>query len=173
MKAAVFREFSKDPTKVVNIEDIDMPKLKPNEVMIKNEAAAYNYNDLWAIWGEPIKVPTPHISGSDVAGTVVEAGEEQEGATRQRGGDPCLRGVMRGGVDPGEPDRQVGEADLVLESARLPADRSGGVPGEDGVERRGDHTGPAQPDVEDPAESLLVKGSRGIRTGRVPADQGE
>ena len=76
MKAAVFREFSKDPTKVVNIEDIDMPKLKSNEVMIKNESAAYNYNDLWAIWGEPIKVPTPHISGSDVAGTVVEVGDD-------------------------------------------------------------------------------------------------
>ncbi|MFL6328375.1 MAG: zinc-binding dehydrogenase [Nitrososphaeraceae archaeon] len=76
MKAAVFREFSKDPTKVVNIEDIDMPKLKSNEVMIKAEAAAYNYNDLWAIWGDPIKVPTPHISGSDVAGTVVDVGED-------------------------------------------------------------------------------------------------
>ncbi|MFL6362157.1 MAG: zinc-binding dehydrogenase [Nitrososphaeraceae archaeon] len=76
MKAAVFREFSKDPTKVVNIEDIDMPKLKSNEVMIKAEEAAYNYNDLWAIWGDPIKVPTPHISGSDVAGTVVEVGED-------------------------------------------------------------------------------------------------
>ena len=76
MKAAVFREFSKDPTKVVNIEDIDMPKLKSNEVMIKAEAAAYNYNDLWAIWGDPIKVPVPHISGSDVAGTVVEVGED-------------------------------------------------------------------------------------------------
>ena len=34
MKAAVFREYSKDPTKVVKIEDIDMPKLKPDEVMI-------------------------------------------------------------------------------------------------------------------------------------------
>jgi NADPH:quinone reductase-like Zn-dependent oxidoreductase len=76
MKAAVFHEFSKDPTRVVKIEDIDMPKLKPNEVMIKVEAAAYNYNDLWAIWGEPIKVPTPHISGSDVGGTVVEVGED-------------------------------------------------------------------------------------------------
>ena len=47
MKAAVFREYSKDPTKVIKIEDIDVPKIKPNEVMIKVEAAAYNYNDLW------------------------------------------------------------------------------------------------------------------------------
>jgi alcohol dehydrogenase len=76
MKAAVFREYNKDPTKVVKIEDIDMPKLKPNEVMIKVESAAYNYNDLWAIWGEPLKVPIPHISGSDVAGTIVETGED-------------------------------------------------------------------------------------------------
>lgn len=76
MKAAVFREYNKDPTKVVKLEDIDMPKLKPNEVMIKVESAAYNYNDLWAIWGEPLKVPLPHISGSDVAGTIVEVGED-------------------------------------------------------------------------------------------------
>lgn len=76
MKAAVFREYNKDATKVIKIEDIDMPKLRPNEVMIKVELAAYNYNDLWAIWGEPVKTPLPHISGSDVAGNVVEVGEE-------------------------------------------------------------------------------------------------
>ena len=39
MKAAVYREYNKDPTKVINIEDVDMPKLKPNEVMIKIEAS--------------------------------------------------------------------------------------------------------------------------------------
>ncbi|MDW0176704.1 MAG: alcohol dehydrogenase catalytic domain-containing protein, partial [Nitrososphaeraceae archaeon] len=76
MKAAVFREYSQDPPKVVKIDDVDTPKIKPNEVMIKVEAAGYNYNDLWAIWGDPVKVPLPHISGSDVAGTVVEAGNE-------------------------------------------------------------------------------------------------
>jgi alcohol dehydrogenase len=76
MKAAVFREYNKDPTKVVKIEDIDVPKIKSNEVLIKVESAAYNYNDLWAIWGDPVKTPLPHISGSDVAGTVVEMGEE-------------------------------------------------------------------------------------------------
>lgn len=76
MKAAVFREYSKDPRQVVKIEDIDLPKIKPNEVMFKVEAAAYNYNDLWAIWGDPIKTPLPHISGSDAAGTVVEVGAD-------------------------------------------------------------------------------------------------
>jgi NADPH:quinone reductase-like Zn-dependent oxidoreductase len=76
LRAAVYREHSKDPRQVVKIEEIDVPKLKPNEVLIKVEAAAYNYNDLWGIWGEPIKIPMPHISGSDAAGTVVEVGED-------------------------------------------------------------------------------------------------
>ena len=84
MKAAVFREYNKDPTQVVKIEDIDTPKLKPNEVMIKVESASYNYNDLWAIWGDPVKTPLPHISGSDVAGPVVEVGED---VTKFRTGD--------------------------------------------------------------------------------------
>ena len=79
MKAAVYREHHKDPKKVVKIEDIDTPKPKADEVLIKVEAAAYNYNDLWGIWGEPIKIPMPHISGSDIAGTVVELGENVTG----------------------------------------------------------------------------------------------
>jgi len=74
MKAAVFSEYSKDPAKVVKITDIDPPKLKSNEVMIKVESAAFNYNDLWAVWGEPIKIPLPHISGTDIAGTVTDIG---------------------------------------------------------------------------------------------------
>ena len=72
---AVYREHSKDPRQVVKIEDIDMPKPKSNGVLIKVEAASYNYNDLWGIWGEPIKIPMPHVSGSDAAGRVVEVGE--------------------------------------------------------------------------------------------------
>jgi alcohol dehydrogenase len=79
MKAAVYREHHDDPRQVVKIEDIETPKPKSNEVLIKVEAAAYNYNDLWGIWGKPIKIPMPHISGSDVAGTVVELGESITG----------------------------------------------------------------------------------------------
>ena len=75
MKAAVYREHSEDPRQVVKIEEIDAPKPKSSEVLIKVEAASYNYNDLWGIWGKPIKIPMPHISGSDAAGTVVEIGE--------------------------------------------------------------------------------------------------
>ncbi len=76
MKAAVYHEYNKDPKQVVKIEDVDTPKIKSNEVLIKVEAAAYNYNDLWAIWGDPIKGPLPHISGSDASGTVAEVGQD-------------------------------------------------------------------------------------------------
>jgi len=75
LKAAVYREHSEDPRQVVKIEDIDAPKPESSEVLIEVEAASYNYNDLWGIWGKPIKIPMPHISGSDAAGTVVEIGE--------------------------------------------------------------------------------------------------
>jgi alcohol dehydrogenase len=84
MKAAVFSEYSKDPARVVKITDIDPPRLKSNEVMIKVESAAFNYNDLWGVWGEPIKVPLPHISGTDIAGTVTEIGS---GVTTIKVGD--------------------------------------------------------------------------------------
>lgn len=76
LKAAVYREYNKDPTKIVQIEDIDMPTIKSSEVMVKVEAAGYNYDDLWAMWGAPLKVPLPHISGSDCAGTIVEVGQD-------------------------------------------------------------------------------------------------
>jgi alcohol dehydrogenase len=84
MKAAVFSEYSKDPAKVVKITDIAAPKLKSNEVMIRVESAAFNYNDLWALWGEPIKIPLPHISGTDIAGTVTDTGS---GVTTIKVGD--------------------------------------------------------------------------------------
>ena len=75
MKAEVFRTHNRDPTKVVKIEDIDFLKIKLNEVLIRVEATSYNYNDVWAIWGEPIKVPMPHISGTDISGVIEEVGE--------------------------------------------------------------------------------------------------
>ena len=49
MKAAVYHEHNKDPQKVVKVEEIEIPKIKHNQVLIKVEAASYNYNDLWGI----------------------------------------------------------------------------------------------------------------------------
>ena len=38
MKAAVYRQYHKDPRQVVKIEDIDTPNPKGNEVLIKVDA---------------------------------------------------------------------------------------------------------------------------------------
>ena len=76
MKAAVFREIGREPSKLLKIVDIETPKIKPNEVLVRIESTAYNYDDLWALYGYPIKVPMPHISGSDAAGTVMEVGAD-------------------------------------------------------------------------------------------------
>jgi NADPH:quinone reductase-like Zn-dependent oxidoreductase len=76
MKAAVFREYSEDPTQVVKIEEVDTPSPAPGEVVFRVEGASYNYNDIWAIRGRPTQVPMPHISGSDAAGVITEVGED-------------------------------------------------------------------------------------------------
>src|SRR3712207_6893106 len=39
------RSHNRDPNKVVKIEEIGVPKIDPNEVLIKVEAASYNYDD--------------------------------------------------------------------------------------------------------------------------------
>ena len=78
MKAVVYREYAPDDdyAKILKVEDIDDPKPKPNEVVLKLKAAALNYNDIWGMRGEPIAIPLPHVSGSDAAGDVVEVGED-------------------------------------------------------------------------------------------------
>jgi len=40
MKAAVYRKHNKDPRKVVKIEDLEIPKIKYNQVLIKVEAVS-------------------------------------------------------------------------------------------------------------------------------------
>ena len=78
MKAVVYREYAPDDdyAKILKVEDIDDPKPKANEVVLKLKAAALNYNDIWGMRGEPIAIPLPHVSGSDAAGDVVEVGED-------------------------------------------------------------------------------------------------
>jgi alcohol dehydrogenase len=75
MKAIVF-ERNGGP-EVLQYKDIPEPKPGPNEVVIKVKASACNFNDIWARRGLPgMKIPLPHISGSDAAGVVVDRGSE-------------------------------------------------------------------------------------------------
>ncbi len=59
---------------VLKIDEVLMPTIEPNEVLISVEAAALNHLDLWVRKGIP-GVPLPQIMGSEASGVVVEVGE--------------------------------------------------------------------------------------------------
>jgi NADPH:quinone reductase-like Zn-dependent oxidoreductase len=68
---------------VLRYEDVPEPKLAPGEVLIRVRACALNHLDLWERRGlEHVRFPLPHISGSDVAGEIVESGAADSGARR-------------------------------------------------------------------------------------------
>jgi len=78
MKGLVYEEYAPDDDfkKILNVKDVDDPKPKPDEVIFKVKATALNYNDIWAMRGQPIPAPLPHISGSDAAGDVIAVGDD-------------------------------------------------------------------------------------------------
>jgi crotonyl-CoA reductase len=113
MRAAVVRKdeterfaglesHEKDPRETLHVDDVPLPPLGPNEVLIAPMASALNYNTVWTSIFEPL--PTfgflekmgrsgelaarhdlpYHIVGSDAAGVVLRTGP---GVTRWQVGD--------------------------------------------------------------------------------------
>jgi 2-desacetyl-2-hydroxyethyl bacteriochlorophyllide A dehydrogenase len=77
MKAVLFREHG-GPDKL-SYEELPMPQIGPHEVLIRVKACALNHLDIWIRQGNPAyPVPLPHVSGSDVAGTVEQVGAQVE-----------------------------------------------------------------------------------------------
>lgn len=57
------------------LEDITVPAILPNEVLIQVKACAINYLDIWVRRGMPgVKIPLPHTPGCDISGVVSEVG---------------------------------------------------------------------------------------------------
>jgi NADPH:quinone reductase-like Zn-dependent oxidoreductase len=71
MKAVRFHQHG--GPEVLRYEDAPDPDLAPGEVLVRVRACALNHLDLWGRRGVPVRVPVPHIAGSDVAGDVVSA----------------------------------------------------------------------------------------------------
>ena len=77
-----------DPRTAFQLEEVDVPEIKPHEVLIAVMAAGINFNNVWAARGIPIdvirnrqKMGEPydfHIGGSDVSGIVYSVGREVE-----------------------------------------------------------------------------------------------
>src|SRR4051812_29870450 len=72
MKAVRFHQHGS--TDVLHYEEVATPIPRPGEALVRVRACALNYLDIWERRGlERVTIPLPHISGSDVAGEVVEA----------------------------------------------------------------------------------------------------
>lgn len=78
MKAAYFEAHGKlDQLKV---GEVPAPRLGPGDVRVKVKAAALNHLDLFVLEGWPgLKVPLPHVGGTDLAGIVSEVAPDVEG----------------------------------------------------------------------------------------------
>ena len=74
MKAAVIHKFG--DVDVLKYEDIETPKPKPGNVLIKVLAAGVNRFDHYIREGSVVpELPFPHILGADAAGEVTDLGE--------------------------------------------------------------------------------------------------
>lgn len=72
MKTAFFSQHGGPD--VMQLGDLPEPELKPGEVLVNIKAAAMNRVDKWVRDGWPgLKLPLPHILGSDGAGIVARA----------------------------------------------------------------------------------------------------
>ena len=80
MKAVIFRAHG-GPDKL-SYEDLPMPDIGPNEVLVRVKACALNRLDILIREGNPAyPMPMPHVSGSDVAGIVEQAGAQADHVT--------------------------------------------------------------------------------------------
>src|SRR5262245_45531056 len=61
---------------VLRYETAPDPVLRSGSVMVRVRACALNHLDIWQRRGlEKVTIPLPHISGADVAGEVIDAGD--------------------------------------------------------------------------------------------------
>ena len=77
MKAVRFHQHG--GIEVLKYEEVEDPKPGRNEAVVRVKACALNHLDIWARNGLPnVRIPLPHISGSDISGTVERVDEEDE-----------------------------------------------------------------------------------------------
>lgn len=105
-------------------EIIDVPEIKPDEVLIYNMATGINYNNVWAALGYPVDVIAVrqkqgepedfHAGGSDCSGIVWKIGSE---VTNVKVGDEVV--VHSGWWPPDDPWVLSGRDPMLAESTRI------------------------------------------------------
>ena len=107
------------PIDAFQIEEIDTPSIKVDEVLVAVMAAGINYNNVWAAQGIPIEIIATrqragstedfHVGGSDASGIVYAVGDE---VTNVEVGDEVV-----------DPPRLVGERRPLGDGWQGPDDR--------------------------------------------------
>jgi crotonyl-CoA carboxylase/reductase len=93
MLASVIRPGREgDPMTAMQIEEVDLPPVGPNDALVLVMAAGVNFNGVWAARGKPVSVfkmhgEPFHIAGSDASGIVWKVGEQVK---RWRPGDQVV-----------------------------------------------------------------------------------
>lgn len=59
----------------LEMQQVEIPRLKDGEVLVRLHASALNHRDLWIVKGQYAKIRTPVILGSDGAGEVVDVAD--------------------------------------------------------------------------------------------------
>ncbi len=113
-----------DPRTAFQVEEIDVPQIKPHEVLIGVMAAGINFNNVWAARGIPVdviairqKMGEPydfHIGGSDVSGIVYAVGSAVENV---KVGDEVV--VHHGYWDLEDPWIKAGKDPMLAPSAQI------------------------------------------------------
>ncbi|MBZ0251904.1 MAG: crotonyl-CoA carboxylase/reductase [Candidatus Methylomirabilis sp.] len=70
-----------EPKDAMKNELVDIPEIKPDEVLVAVMAGGVNYNNVWASLGKPVSVfgmhgAPYHVAGSDASGVVYAVGSE-------------------------------------------------------------------------------------------------
>jgi crotonyl-CoA carboxylase/reductase len=113
-----------DPRTAFQVEEIDVPELKPHEVLIGVMAAGINYNNVWAARGTPVDIIRVrqkrgepydfHIGGSDVSGIVYAVGDAVDNVAIA---DEVV--VHHGYWDLDDPWVKAGKDPMIAPSARI------------------------------------------------------
>ena len=113
-----------DPARAMQVEEVPVPLLGPDEVLIGVMAAGVNYNNVWAARGDPVDVigmrqrrgePFDyHIGGSDASGIVYAVGESVVDLSL---GDEVI--VHPGYWDPDDPACISGKDPMLAASAGI------------------------------------------------------
>ena len=112
MKAIVYAEHG--GPEVLRYTDVPEPEIGAGEVLVRVRACALNHLDLWLRRGIPsLKIPLPHIPGSDIAGEVALAGDS---VTNVKVGD---RVMLQPGISCGACEKCLAGDDNLCKSYRI------------------------------------------------------